>query len=94
MPYIPKHCDQQGRVRQTGVWLPRRVHDAADLPRDEFAQTFSDGKELDGAHAATPLLADTEDAGAPLPWIEKARLVAPFVIGVAAAVALALYGWR
>jgi hypothetical protein len=36
-------------------WPARRVHDAKDLPRDEHADTFSDGRELDGAHAASEI---------------------------------------
>ena len=53
-----------------------------------------DQEPIDGAHAATPLLADNEDAEVPLPWTEKARFLAPAVVAVAAVVALALYGWR
>ncbi len=76
MAYIPKDCHQQGRIKQTGVWLPRRA----------------DGTP-EAAHAATPLSDDT-DAWEPMPWQETVRLVAPFVIGVAAVVALAWFGWR
>ena len=76
MAYIPKHCDQQGRIKQTGVWFPRRA----------------DGTP-EAAHAATPLT-DDQDAWEPVPWTDLIRLVAPFVIGVAVVVALALYGWR
>ncbi|MEY3252392.1 MAG: hypothetical protein RL227_1365 [Pseudomonadota bacterium] len=77
MAYIPKHCHQQGRIKQTGVWLPRRA----------------DGTP-EAAHAATPLSDDT-DAYVEFTWPEMLRLVAPFVLGVAAVVvALAFYGWR
>ncbi len=74
--YIPRGCHQQGRIKQTGVWMPRRA----------------DGTP-EAAHAATPLSDDT-DAWEPVTWPELIRLVAPFALGVAAVVALALFGWR
>ena len=52
MAYIPRGCHQQGRIKQTGVWLPRRAHESQDLPRDEFACTYSDGETLDAAVGA------------------------------------------
>ena len=36
-------------------WPPRRVHNASDLPRDEFGDTFSDGREIEAAHAASEI---------------------------------------
>ena len=44
MAYIPKDCHQQGRIKKTGVWLPRRAdgtpeagHAATPLPDDTDA---------------------------------------------------------
>lgn len=43
-------------------WPARRVHSADGLPRDEYADTFSDGRELEAAHAATSVGADEPSA--------------------------------
>lgn len=91
--YIPRGCHQQGRIKQTGVWLPHHPPTLVAWPGSP-RRTGAEDEPVDGAHAATPLLANNEDAEVPLPWIEKARLVAPFVLGVAAVVALALFGLR
>mgnify|MGYP001809904478 CR=1 FL=1 len=93
MAYIPKGCHQQGRIKQTGGWLPRHPPGLVAWPGSP-RRTGPEDESVDGAHAATPLLADKEDAEVPLPWIEKARFVAPAVVAVAAVLTLAYFGWH
>jgi hypothetical protein len=91
--YIPRGADQQGRIKQTGVWMPHHPPTLVAWPGSP-RRTGPEDEPVDGAHAATPLLADNEDAEVPLPWSDLIRLVAPFALGVAAVVALAFFGWR